>query len=227
MNPLVSVIVPVYNGEKYLAEALDSVAAQDYAPLEVIVVDDGSTDGTAPIAQARAEVGYAFQPNGGVATARNHGLRLAQGSFIAFLDADDVWLPTKLRAQMDYLRAHSEVDGVLCKLDHFLEPGAQWPATFNETYYRQQPTAYLPSALVVRRQVFAQVGLFDARFRTGEDADWFFRARDTGVALTVVPEVLIRRRIHSGSLTHETRAVTADLLNVVRASINRKQGRDA
>jgi glycosyltransferase involved in cell wall biosynthesis len=227
MQPLVSVILPVYNGEKYLAAALDSVFEQDYAPVEVIVVDDGSTDGTAQIAQARPEVRYSYQANQGCGGARNSGLAAASGDFIAFLDADDVWLPGKLRAQVDYLLAHPEVGFVLTRMESFLEPGATWPDGINQAYYAQRPVAYLPSALLCRRRVFEQVGSFDASYRTGEDSDWFFRARDAGVALAVLPEVLIRRRIHPGSVTRETRSVTTHLLKAVRASVDRKRGRTA
>jgi glycosyltransferase involved in cell wall biosynthesis len=223
MNSLVSIIIPVYNGEKYLAQALESVAAQDYAPLEVIVVDDGSTDGTAQIAQSRAGVRYTYQANQGSGSARNTGLAAATGDFIAFLDADDLWLPGKLHAQMEYLLEHPDVGFVLANMESFLEPGTTWPAGLNQAYYAQRPVAYLPSALVCRRRVFDKVGLFDAQFRTGEDSDWFFRARDAGVPMAVVPHVLIRRRIHSGNLTQQTRDVSANLLKLVRASVDRKR----
>jgi glycosyltransferase involved in cell wall biosynthesis len=223
MNPLVSVIVPVYNGEKFLAEALDSVAAQDYAPLDVLVVDDGSTDTTAQIAQARPAVRYLHQANQGNGAAKNTGLAAAAGDFIAFLDADDVWLPGKLRAQMDALLAHPETGFVLCKMEHFLEPGAQWPAAFNEAHYRGQPTAYLPSALLARRAVFERVGSFDPAIRISNDSDWFFRARDAGVTLEVLPQVWLRRRIHPGNVSQQAEAVSAELLKLVRASLGRKR----
>jgi glycosyltransferase involved in cell wall biosynthesis len=223
MNPLVSVIIPVYNGEKYLAEALDSVAAQDYTPLETIVVDDGSTDGTAQLAQARPEVRYIYQTNQGGGGARNTGLAAATGDFIAFLDADDVWLPGKLHAQVAYLLAHPEVGIVFTRMESFLEPGATWPAGLNEAYYAQGPVAYLPSALLGRRRVFEQVGLFDASYRTDEDSDWFFRARDAGVVSAAVPQILLRRRIHTANNSRAAGAATPELVRLVRASLQRKR----
>jgi glycosyltransferase involved in cell wall biosynthesis len=105
---LVSVIVPAHNAEKFLAEALASILAQDYRPIEVIVVDDGSTDGTATIAQAYTDVRYVFQKKQGAAAARNAGLAICSGALIAFLDADDLWVPNKLSRQSAYLDEHPE-----------------------------------------------------------------------------------------------------------------------
>jgi glycosyltransferase involved in cell wall biosynthesis len=112
---LVSVIVPVYNGENYLSETLDSIFAQDYEPFEVIVIDDGSTDGSADIVQSYSNVRYIHQSNQGVPVARNTGLTAAQGEFIAFSDQDDLWKPNKLRVQTGYLLQYTEVQYVLCK----------------------------------------------------------------------------------------------------------------
>ncbi|MBI4573499.1 MAG: glycosyltransferase family 2 protein, partial [candidate division NC10 bacterium] len=108
-GPLVSVILPVYNGERFLAAAIASILAQDYQPIEVIVVDDGSTDGTAAIARSFQGVRYLYQPNQGPAFARNAGIAVARGAFIAFLDADDLMVPTRLSVQAGYLLAHPEI----------------------------------------------------------------------------------------------------------------------
>ena len=227
MNPLLSVIIPVYNGEKYLAQALDSVKAQDYDPMEVIVVDDGSTDATAQIAQAWADVHYVYQANQGSGSARNTGLAAAHGDFIAFLDADDRWAPNKLRLQVDYLLAHAETGFVLTHMEAFLEPGATWPAAYNRTHHAGHPVAYLPSAMLCRRTVFEHIGQFDPSYRTAEDSDWFFRARDAGVFVAVLPEVLLQRRIHASNLTWSAGVANPNLLRLVAASIGRKRGRGA
>src|ERR1700758_706720 len=97
---LISVIIPVYNAEKYLAEAIESVLAQTYRPIEVIVVDDGSTDSSADIAKRFASVRYCFQSHSGLGATRNRGIDLSQGKFLAFLDADDLWVEDKLTHQM-------------------------------------------------------------------------------------------------------------------------------
>ena len=113
---LASVIIPVYNGELYLAEALDSVFAQDYRPIEVIVVDDGSTDGTATVANEYSQVHYLHQPNQGPPVARNTGLSYCTGDLITLLDADDLWVPGKLSMQVAYLEAHPEAGCVIGKI---------------------------------------------------------------------------------------------------------------
>src|ERR1700694_2891614 len=115
-NPLVSCIVPVYNGERYLRSALESIFAQDYRPLEVIVVDDGSSDKSAVIAQDFKQVRYMHQTNQGVATARNAGLAAARGEFIAFLDQDDLWMSDKLSIQIEHLLKNPEIQYTLAEL---------------------------------------------------------------------------------------------------------------
>src|SRR5262245_14569920 len=110
-NPLISCIVPVFNGERYVAEALDSILAQTYGPIEVVVIDDRSTDGTRRLVTFYAEqVRYLWQPNSGPPRARNFGLSVAKGEFIAFLDADDLWQPKKLSLQMACFRERPELD---------------------------------------------------------------------------------------------------------------------
>src|SRR3982751_2380169 len=105
--PLVSVIIPVHNGAKYLRAALESVLAQTYSPFEVIVVDDGSVDDSGVIAQSFNDVRYIHQANQGVAAARNHGIEAARGDFFAFLDQDDLWTPEKLTFEVDHLLSHT------------------------------------------------------------------------------------------------------------------------
>src|SRR5262249_2428536 len=109
-HDLISCIVPVFNGERYLREALDSILAQTYQPLELIVLDDGSTDGTAALVAGYGErIRYLWQANAGEAGARNRGLSIAQGEFVAFLDADDLWHPEKLRRQLARLHDRPEL----------------------------------------------------------------------------------------------------------------------
>ena len=107
--PRISVVIPAYNAAPYIAAAIDSVVGQTYKDLEIIVVDDGSVDNTAAVLQTYGnKVRYVRQENQGVSSARNHGIRVAQGELIAFLDADDVWFPEKLELQTQFLSAHEE-----------------------------------------------------------------------------------------------------------------------
>lgn len=221
-RPLVSIIIPVYNGEAFLAKTLQSVFAQDYRPIEVIVVDDGSTDRTAEIAQSFSNVRYIYQPNQGPAYARNQGIAAAQGDLLAFLDADDTWLVEKISAQVNYLEEHPHIGFVVTHMHVELEPGAEWPPNFNRQHYEKDPPCMLPSALVVRKEVMQQIGVFDVRYRHANDSDWFLRARDAGVPMGIIPRVLLIKRMHSSNLSREA-TVAAETMAAVRASIHRKK----
>ncbi len=116
---MVTVIVPVYNGERFLAEALQSIVQQNYQPLEILVVDDGSTDQSATVAQTFPGAQILPQAHGGIASALNHGIRHATGDLFAFLDADDRWLPGKLARQVAELNQHPELDMVFTHARQF------------------------------------------------------------------------------------------------------------
>lgn len=223
---LISVIIPVYNGAAYIAPAIDSVLHQAYPFVEIIVVDDGSTDETAAIvAQYGDKVRYLYQPNCGSAVARNAGVALAKGALLAFLDHDDLWDPAKLRYQADYLAQHPPIGYVLTRMKPLIAPGIAWPTTLNQHYYAQNPVAVFLSALLVRRQVFAQVGPFDPSLRTAQDVDWFARAQDLGIQSGVVEQVLLYKRIHNNNISLNTAKGPQNLLQALKHSVLRKKAR--
>ena len=222
-NPLVSVIVPVYNGERYLDAALQSIFRQDYRPFEVIVVDDGSTDRSAHIARACPEIRYMYQCNQGVASARNAGIAAARGDFIAFLDQDDFWATNKLTVQIDFLLDHPDVGYVLSRQRLFLEPGVPPPPWFRKNLLLEDQTGYCPGTLLVRRIVFERIGLFDPGYKHSSDADWFARAKDGGIPMRVLPQVLLYTRIHGRNSSAETQILHGELLKALKASIDRRQ----
>jgi glycosyltransferase involved in cell wall biosynthesis len=222
-EPLVSVVVPVYNGERFLAEALGSIFAQDYRPLEVVVVDDGSTDGSARVARGFAEVVYAHQPNAGPAAARNLGARLARGDFLAFLDADDVWLPGKLTRQMAALATDPGLDMVFGHAEQFVEAGAAGVALTGPAVL----PAHLPGALLIRRHRFDQVGGYQTDWIIGEVVDWYARAMEAGLKALTLDQVVYRRRLHGANLTLRQPEPRGAYLAVVRAALARRRGRPA
>ena len=195
-NPLVSVIVPVYNGAAYLGEALASVRAQTYTPIELIVVDDGSVDASPEIAASYRPAQRLRQDHQGAAVARNQGLSLAHGELVAFLDQDDWWEPAKLQRQMDYLRAHPEVDFVTTRQLFFISPGAGTPIWLRPELLEHSQPGQTPSALLARKALFTRLGSFDPQNGLTSDADWFARAAATGVKSYELPEVLVHRRVH-------------------------------
>src|SRR5262245_36771649 len=120
---LVSVVIPVYNGERYLAEAVRSVLDQEYRPLEVLVIDDGSTDGSGQVAGAFGpEVQYHRREHAGLAATRNYGTTVARGELLAFNDADDIWVPGRLTRQAEALAGEPMLDGVFGRMEQFVSP---------------------------------------------------------------------------------------------------------
>ncbi|HEX5852077.1 MAG TPA: glycosyltransferase family A protein [Solirubrobacteraceae bacterium] len=220
---LVSVIVPAYEAQEYLEEALRSALAQDHGEVEIVVVDDGSTDRTAEIALA-CGVRVLRQRNAGPAAARNAGLAVARGAFVTILDADDVWPADRLSSQLAYLREHPEVGIVMGLTEVFLTPGQERPAHDPRFAEGEQVTGH-PATMLVRREVFELVGGFDESLRLSEDIDWLARAGDAGVRSGRVDRTLLRYRIHAGNNSRDTQANHAATLSVLRASVARKRSR--
>ena len=183
-KPLVSVVIPTFNYGHCVMDAVESALAQMYSPVEVIVVDDGSTDDTrARLEPYRDRINSVYQPNQGLSAARNTGIRAARGSLIALLDSDDAFHPRKLELQVAHLLAHPDV-GVVAT-DHFTDPGLQWPAiaepvpVVRETLQRVVATSrFAPSSVLVRRECFDAVGLFDTSLRSVEDKEMWIRLAD-------------------------------------------------
>jgi glycosyltransferase involved in cell wall biosynthesis len=184
MQPSVSVIIPAYNAARYITEAVDSVLAQTCPPAEVLIIDDGSTDNTeGQLRKYDDRVRYIYQQNQGVASARNRGMREAQGNLIAFLDADDVWHPEKLRWQLMALAQRPELGAV--STGRFDWPGTSYPelaladplASMSQISWSKLVIRNTldTSAIVVRSDVLKAVGLFDTRLQGPEDFDLWLR----------------------------------------------------
>jgi glycosyltransferase involved in cell wall biosynthesis len=221
-RPLVSVVIPALNAEAFVGEAIESVLAQDHRPVEVIVVDDGSTDRTAAVA-SRYPAEVLRQENGGQAAARNAGIAAARGTLVSFLDADDVWMPAKLSTEVDYLLAHPEVDYVLVRMQRTLLPGAPWPPGTPAHWFDAPQPGTLPSAALIRRPVLDRIGPFDAGFRHGSDTEWQARAADAGVRWRLLPGVLVRYRIHGANASYDNQGMTREMFELLRASLTRKR----
>jgi glycosyltransferase involved in cell wall biosynthesis len=218
VDPLVSVIIPVFNGERFLREAVESVLAQQYSSLEIIVVDDGSTDGTANVARSLPEtVRYFYQTNQGPAAARNRGIEQAQGSLIAFADADDLWPADKLELQLPYLIKEPAVDIVLGRIQQVLLSEAQEIA---EPAF----SVNLGSA-IIRKSVFERVGLFDETMRYSEDVDWFMRARESGAEIVTIDAVTLLYRQHEENMTRGKSTSELNVLKALKKSLDRRRER--
>ena len=222
-QPLVSAIIPVYNGARYLRAALESVFAQTYRPFEVIVVDDGSTDDSGVIAQSFKEVRYIHQENRGVAVARNNGIEAARGEFFAFLDQDDLWTPQKLQLQVSHLLSHSDLGYTLTEQKFFLDPGASLPVWFRKELLTSAHPGWVPGTLVVRRTAFEKVGNFATGYTAASDSDWFFRAKAAGISMAVLPEMLLLKRIHGTNESGNAKEALAEMRRVIKSSLDRQR----
>jgi glycosyltransferase involved in cell wall biosynthesis len=210
-EPLISVVIAAYNAEKYLAETLQSVRAQTFSDYEIIVIDDGSTDRTAEIVSGHKDVLLLSQTNRGEAAARNTGVRASRGAYVSFLDADDIWLPSKLEKQASHLLAHpltawnytdalvfdSATRRTICRI------GKRLRLHEGDILRPLLLRSFIPSATpVVRRTVFTEVGLFDEarERRIGEDWNMWLRIAERHPA-TLINEPLAMIRMHANNMS--------------------------
>ena len=222
MSPRVSVLIPCYNAERYLSAALDSVLAQTYQDFEIIVVDDGSTDDSAAVAARYPRVRCFRHAHSGISVTRNLCLSKAKGEFVAFLDADDLWVPEKLEKQVTYLDSH---------------PGCQLVFTLSENFYDGEPetmnqrqeqllNANMDNCLAsccIRRELFEKHGGFQEDYSHGEDTHWVTKLWAAGVNMKhCIPQPLYRRRIHDSNISLSHRKVEQrDIMTLMADAIRR------
>ena len=225
-RPPVSVVIPVLNGERYLGEAIASAFAQTYPPLEVIVVDDGSSDHSANVA---SEFGARVlrTPHRGVSAARNTAIAVAEGELIALLDADDRWPPGRLAVQVDQFRRRPELGFVIGRGRLFLNPGTERPGWFTDDL-AAGASALARQTILARRSMFERIGAFDETVDICEDLDWLARARDAGVPYEVLDDVLVEYRFHGANTGLPRRHdLERGVLRALRSSLRRKRARDS
>ena len=224
--PLISCVVPVFNGERYLAEALESILKQSYRSLEIIVVDDGSTDGTAAVMDHYAgQARLLRQANAGTAAARNLGLNAAQGEFVAFLDADDLWHPEKLERQMARFQARPELDYCVAHVQNFWVPELiEEEKRFRDHRISKALPGYTTGTLLVRHVCFDAVGFFDATIRHADDTEWFLRASEHGATMELLSDVLLYRRLHQNNSSRLRASNSRDqYLQVLKTALDRRR----
>lgn len=222
-GPIVSVILPTFNRERYIAQAVESVFNQTFRELEIIVVDDGSTDGTASVVARYPGVHYVYQSNGGIGAARNRGVEAARGRFLAFLDSDDLWSHDKLAIQMAALREDPAIDVLYGHARQFRDAasGGQSVQCVGDAV-----PGYLPGAMLVRAEAFAQVGPFGTGWNVGEAMDWHLRAVEAGLCVVMLPDVVLFRRLHDSNQGIRRRDARSDYVRILKASLDRRRASD-
>jgi glycosyltransferase involved in cell wall biosynthesis len=221
---LLSTVIPVYNGASYIGEAIDSVLSQDTMRSELIVVDDGSTDDTPFIAaQYGSRLRCIRKVHSGISETMNRGVQEAKGEYLAFLDADDYWLPGKLKVQLEVLRQKPSPDMVFTSLEQFFTPEKEEELKGRYKIPLAPEQGIHSGTLLIRRSLFLKVGLFDESLKTGQFNDWFMRAKHLGLTHRVLQEVFYRRRIHGGNHGIVSREHSADYLRVLRDHLKRNR----
>lgn len=231
--PLVSAVIPTFNSRDYITDAIKSVLGQTYKNCEIIVIDDGSTDETVEVLKPLfSKIKYCSQGNGGQSTARNTGIRHATGEYIAFLDADDLWLQKKLEKQVAYMEKNKRVGMSFTDSEIFKKDGIVYPSLFS---HEKLLGSILPKqagvvdacfrklisknfirigSVVIRRDCLEKSGLFDEALRNVPDLDFFLRIA-MHYEIACIPEVLERRRLHDKNISADSLMTTRGYLAVL------------
>lgn len=240
--PVVSVIIPAYNAEGFIAEAIQSVLEQTYQSYEIIVVDDGSTDKTKDILKGfNSQICCLYQENRGPSAARNAGIAVSQGTYICFLDSDDLWIPHKLEAQLEFLESHQDIDLVFSDHQDFAEEDEDFvvPCSFLDEKKKRfgeglvtevpihdaflklvQENFISTPTVMLKKTCFGKVGLFDENLWSVEDRDLWLRVA-VSFNLACLPRVFCKRRIHKSNISKES-----ELTLYARIKVLEKNRRD-
>jgi glycosyltransferase involved in cell wall biosynthesis len=217
---LVSCVIPVHNGERFVDETVGSVLAQSHSRIEIVAIDDGSTDRSAERLAAYGDrIRLIRQANRGEAAARNAGVRASTGPFVAFLDADDLWEPDKIARQLRRMRDTPAIDLSFTRFRNFWGGEMEEEARRFEAHALAQPlAAWSIGTLLTRRDSFERFGPFDEGLRQLPNMTWFVHAARQGARIDMLPQVLMRRRLHAGNASRAHARVSVDeLLPMVKA----------
>ena len=202
-EPLISVMMPTYNNDKYIAQAIESIYAQNYSNIEIIVVDDGSTDNTKEIVKRYKDIKYFYTEHKGIPFARNIALENSKGEYIAFLDSDDYWLPNKLNTQMQYFKEHPDCEIVFTKYENFFENEditKNKIAVFEKNVEKTNNSCLETS--VAKRNLFDKCGKFNENLQFGEDSEYVYKISKNNIDIKhVINKKFYMRRLHGNNIS--------------------------
>lgn len=220
----VSVVIPAWNAQRYLAEAIESALAQTIRPAEIIVVDDGSTDRTAEIAgRFGPPVQVVRQEHGGAGAARNRGAGLARGKFLAFLDSDDLWLPEKTALQATAFERDPQLDMVFGGMRQFHSSDLTPDLRARIQGDGQVLTGISSGTMLIRRDSFLRAEPFATRWRVGEFIDWYAKAQERGLKSATLAEIVMLRRLHADNMGRRERESRGDFVKILKARLDRRR----
>ncbi len=220
MNQLVSIIIPCYNAEKYIAETIQSVLDQTYQNWELIIVDDGSKDSSSKIVSNFLNdnrISFYHQINSGVSSARNNGFTKAYGKYITFLDADDVWLKDNLEEKISYLKDNT-IDVVYSRYDTINEKSESTSKILNKAIYPTLKDVLLlkgnystaPSGLVIKSEVLKKIGGFDTNLSNNADQDIWIRILSNNYTIALIEKPLWKYRVHANNMSNNIALLEKD-----------------
>lgn len=220
---MISVIIPVYNGEAFIREAIESVIRQKISKIEILVIDDGSTDQTKEIVAALPyeSIVYLWQENQGPSCARNLGIRKARYDYISFLDADDIWPVGKLQRQLNAFHQSPSLEIVGGLIEYLYMPGSE--ERKKQLDIKKPVFNVQLGALLVRKKVIDVIGYFNENMRLSEDQDWLLRAREKKIAIHILNEVMLYYRIHPGNITKHKTTKDLHVLKALKLSLDRRR----
>jgi glycosyltransferase involved in cell wall biosynthesis len=228
--PLIGCVIPAYNGERYLGEALNSLLAQTYPSLDIVVVDDGSTDGTAEIARSFGHlVRLVRQPNAGPAAAINRGFEEVRGEFIAVLAADDLCPADRFERQLERFRRRPELDISLGHLANFwVKELAEEEGRFTGHRLSKPIPGHTVATMLARRSALEAVGYLDPGQRHAFSTEWFLRVQQHGLVVEMLDDILLHRRMHpeNRSRLHAGRS-RSEYLDLLKRSLDQQRQRGA
>ncbi len=221
-DPLISIVLPLYNGKNLIKKALDSVFAQTYANIELCIIDDGSTDGGADWIESQYHDIKVFkQVNKGVAAARNKGIEISKGDIIAFLDQDDEWLPEKLQKQWELLRDNPYCAFVTCNQQFKCYEGTSLPDYFDERL-KEIHRSFVPSAVLIRKHVLLSIKGFDETLEVSSDTDLIRRMRTAGFKEGNVDKLLLNKWFHDRNASFDKQVLKREMLQLLHRQMHGK-----
>lgn len=223
--PLISVIIGVYNGARYLGEAIESVFGQTYERRELIVVDDGSDDGSSDVALGYGDAVRCIrhEERRGNGAARNTAIAASSGEYLAFLDADDRFMPEKLELQMRAFEEDADLDVAFGHVSEFISPELDPELAARLRRPAVDFPMRAPNLMLIKASSFDRVGPFSTTLRVGVTVDWYARAVEAGLKETIIPSVVLERRLHDDNNGLRERNSRPEYLHVLKAALDRRR----
>jgi glycosyltransferase involved in cell wall biosynthesis len=203
-KPLVSVIIPTLNAGNFLATALQSVFSQTYPHFEVIMIDGGSSDSTLDLAKSHPQIKIFQQESSGLASAWNEGIIKSKGELIAFLDSDDIWLPTCLENHITAFQVIPNLMASLGRVEFFLNSTSGAPPGFKLSLLQGSHIGNMPGCFMGKRYLFHKLGMFETRWKIASDLVWFAKLRKQEPNIHELEQVCLRKRVHHSNLSYTT-----------------------